>query len=535
MTGIHELLLHIDRASGVPLVRQLYEGIRDGVLKGRLRSGDALPATRQLAQQLRVSRTVVLNAYDQLLADGYLRTRHGSGTFISPGAAAVQAQPALAPDGPAAGPAVRALFAGALPPEPAFSPDPPGLPPVHCDFRHGVPAWDAFPMDRWQKAVSAALARAGSALLGYGPAEGVAGLREAVARIMRLTRAVPADPARIVITTGATQALDLLARLTVEPGDVVVIEDPAHPVLRQIFAFCGATVVPVPVDGEGLRVDRIDAALAALPAAAAPRRVRLVYVTPAHQFPTGAVMSLSRKLGLLDWARRHGALIVEDDYDSEFWYGSPKISAMAGLDSSDNVVYVGSFSKTMFPALRLGYALLPPRLLQPFRTLKWTTDRLTPTVEQQALADFIDSGSYGRHLAAMTRLYGRRRTALVTALQERLGARLTVSGAAAGLHLLASVRAERGEDDIAARCRTRGVRVYPASALYYVGRPPEGASFLLGYAALPEPDIAAGVRVLAAAVGAGGSPRVDEPAPPEPAAQPERDGAVEDGLRGPPR
>ena len=267
------------------------------------------------------------------------------------------------------------------------------------------PALSRFPTARWRQSLEAALAKADDSLFGYGPAEGSAALRAEIAALVRHSRALSAPAERIMITSGATQALDILVRAIVGPGDVVVIEDPSHTVLRQIFGFSPAAVVPVAVDDEGLRVQDIDARVRAH--GHDPARVRLVYVTPSHQFPTGCVMTAQRRRALVGWAQERGATILEDDYHNEYWFSGERLPALAADAHQGSVVYVGSFSKTLFPALRIGYAMLPERLVQPFLGIKWITDRLTATVEQEALADFIATGGYARHIAKMSRLYRR--------------------------------------------------------------------------------------------------------------------------------
>ncbi|HCA88065.1 MAG TPA: PLP-dependent aminotransferase family protein, partial [Streptomyces sp.] len=378
-------------------------------------------------------------------------------------------------------------------------------PPTHhhpvtaLDFRHGTPALADFPVARWLQSLHDAYGRADAAALGYGPAEGSPALRTEIATLVRQSRALDASADRIMVTSGATQAMDILVRLLAGPGDVVVIEDPSHTVLRQVFGCSEATVVPVPVDEEGLRVEDIDACVRAR--GHDPARVNLVYVTPSHQFPTGFIMSERRRRALLDWAYRRGATVLEDDYHNEFTFTAERLPALASARHRNTVVHVGSFSKTLFPALRIGYAILPPPLVQPFLGIKWITDRLTPTVAQEALADFVSSGAYARHISRMTRLYRQRRSRLIEALHEHFGAEVRISGAAAGLHVLVTLTGTRGagESEIARLAAARGVRVHPASG-YFVRHPPAEPTFLMGYAALTTARITEGVALLAAAV-----------------------------------
>ncbi|WP_149549743.1 PLP-dependent aminotransferase family protein [Streptomyces marokkonensis] len=502
--GSTELLIALDREGGATLQQQVCDQVTALVRSGRLRPGDVLPASRELAQQLGVSRTVIIRAYELLRAQGILTARRGSGTRVAE----------LPAGGAAERPASGAARSGSVQPVPApprptdegnplWQPwEPPPVlrqPGNVLDFRHGTPALAAFPVARWRQSLHEAYGRADAATLGYGPAEGSPTLRAQIAALVRQSRAVDAAPENIMVTGGATQALDILVRMLVGPGDVVVIEDPSHTVLRQVFGCSDAAVVPVPVDEEGLRVADIDARVRAH--GHDPGQVKLVYVTPSHQFPTGFIMSQPRRRALIAWAYERGATVLEDDYHNEFTFTDERLPALAAERHRGTVVYVGSFSKTLFPALRIGYAVLPPHLVQPFLGIKWITDRLTPAVSQEALADFIASGAYPRHISRMTRLYRQRRRRLLEALYEHFGAEVRISGEAAGLHVLVTFTGARGvpEEEIVKRAAARGVRVYPASG-YFVLDPPAEPTFLVGYAALTTARITEGVTLLTAAV-----------------------------------
>ncbi|SFC27039.1 DNA-binding transcriptional regulator, MocR family, contains an aminotransferase domain [Streptomyces aidingensis] len=477
--GSSELLINLDRASRVPLRQQLCDEIAAAVQAGRLRPGGRLPATRELAGELGVSRTVVVGAYELLRARGLVIARRGSATTIAPHAAdpapaAAGAPPPaprtpLLPKSPLAG---GTDGAGGLMWRPWPAPGAAGDTGPAIDFRHGTPALAEFPVSRWQHALQRAHTRASTASLGYGPAEGSAELRARITELVRRSRGLDAPPGRVVVTSGATQATDILARLLASgPGDVIVIEDPGHTVLRQIFGSSpAAAVVPVPVDHEGLRVAEIDGRVRA--AGHDPGRVTLVYVTPSHQFPTGHLLSPRRRRELLAWVRRRGAVVLEDDYHNEFSFTGARLPALAAEDRHGNVVYVGSFSKTLFPALRLGYAILPERLVRPCLGVKWITDRLSPTLTQEALADFIATGAYARHISRMSRLYRRRRGHLLDTLRDRFGDRVRISGEAAGLHVLVTFTGlprDLDEEAITARAERHGVRVHPAAGYYHAG------------------------------------------------------------------
>ncbi|MGX4690659.1 MocR-like pyridoxine biosynthesis transcription factor PdxR [Streptomyces sp. JNUCC 63] len=499
--GSPELIIVLNRDGGTPLQQQICDQITALLRSDRLRPGDTVPPSRELAQQLGVSRTVVTRAYELLRAHGILTAKRGSGTRIAPLAGGASAQaPAsrLSPPTAFAPQPPRATDGGSALWQP-WEPPPTHYPGTALDFRHGTPALADFPVARWRQSLHEAYGRADAAALGYGPAEGSPALRAEIATLVRRSRALNASSDHVMVTSGATQALDILARMLVGPGDVVVIEDPSHTVLRQVFGCSEAAVVPVPVDEEGLRVGDIDACVRAH--GHDPARVRLVYVTPSHQFPTGFIMSQGRRRGLLQWAYEHGATVLEDDYHNEFTFTAERLPALAAERHRNTVVYVGSFSKTLFPALRIGYAILPPHLVQPFLGIKWITDRLSPTVAQDALADFISTGAYARHISRMTRLYRQRRSRLLEALYEHFGAEVRISGEAAGLHVLVTLTGARGvpEDRIARVAAARGVRVYPASG-YFVQDPPAEPAFLMGYAALPVPRVTEGVALLAAAV-----------------------------------
>jgi GntR family transcriptional regulator/MocR family aminotransferase len=492
----HELLIRIDKTLDTSLNRQIYEQILQSITNGCLHTGDPIPSTRLMAEQIQVSRSVVLQAYEQLQAEGYLEMRKGAGTFIATNA--VGKDKDLKSNEPNIDYEVITnvpnFISGANSPLSGNAASNNAIP---YDFRHGVPAWNEFPMDRWQRALTDACRRATPDMLSYGPAEGSLALREEIARLVRSTRSIPAVPEQIVITTGATQALDILARLCLRGGEQVLVEDPTHNVLREIFNFSGGEVIPVRVDEDGICVHEIDKSIA-IHSKKTVRNPKLLYVTPSHQFPTGVTMSFNRRLELLDWARKTGALIIEDDYDSEYRYVGQKVSALAGLDSSGRVVYVGSFSKILFPALRIGYAILPPSLVEPFLSIKWITDRMTPTLEQEALRDFIQSGQYAKHVSQMGKLYATRRGCLVDTLNQEFGDRVKYFGDEAGLHLLIELDTPVNAELIAQRALQYGSKIYPASD-YFINSKPKRATFLLGYSNLTENQIRMGIKQVARA------------------------------------
>ncbi|MEK3736088.1 PLP-dependent aminotransferase family protein [Paenibacillus sp. FSL F4-0122] len=484
----HELLITLDKQRPIPLSRQIYEQVRNAIHSGALSGGDSLPPSRTLANQLEVSRSVILQSYELLQAEGYLEMRKGAGTYIA--GLPVEEKDPQDSDNPynfiTKGPDFLTLNPSSI-----IEND---LNTVLCNFRHGVPAWDAFPMDQWQKALMNACRRASPDTLGYGPVEGSLGLRQEIARLLRSTRSMPVVPEQIVITSGATQALDILSRIFVSKGDDVIVEDPSHNVVREIFSFAGAVVTPIRVDLEGICVDELQASCDHIKEGP-HKKPKLAYVTPSHQFPFGVTLSMKRRVQLLEWAKANQAFIIEDDYDSEYRYEGPKLSSLAGLDVDGRVIYVGSFSKVLFPSLRIGYVVLPPTLIQPFLAVKWITDRMSSALDQEALAEFIQNGHYARHVTQMGKLYAARRACLVKSLDAEFGSRVRYYGEEAGLHLLIELESGAEEHRIAELALRYGVRVYPASS-YFVGSKPQGPVFLLGYSNLTENQIKVGVNRL---------------------------------------
>ncbi len=472
------------------LYQRLYRGLREAMLDGRLPAGARLPSTRTLATDLRLSRNCVLMAFDQLLAEGYVRGRVGAGTFVS---ATLPDTALTAWSAPASAPvstpplrlsahARRVMSMSRLPP-----PGPVGRG-LRYDFRYGLPAVEHFPHETWRRLLARRARATSIRTLWYGPAVGFAPLREAIAAHLRAARGVKAIADQVVVVNGSQQALDLTARLLIDEGDRVVVEEPSYEAARQIFQAAGARLLPCRVDEAGLDVARL------------PEKARLAYVTPSHQFPTGSVLSLPRRLELLRWAERTGAHVLEDDYDSEFHYEGRPLAAVQGLDRSGRVLYVGTFSKVLFPSLRIGYLVVPPALVRPLAAIRWLTDCHSPNFEQEVLADFLTEGHFDRHLRRSRARNASLRTALLEAFGESFGDRVEITGANGGIHMVAWLRGVPASDlpDLRARAAERGVGVYPV-APYYL-RAPREAGLLVGYGSLNEREIRAGVRVLAEVV-----------------------------------
>lgn len=470
--------LAVDASSAVPLHRQIYEAWRDGILAGRFGGGERLPSSRALAEQLGTSRSTVTQAYEQLAAEGYLETARGSGTFVSrelPDELR-RARPAAAPVSPAPGAIGLSRFGRRLSSDFEYPPRPAGF----ICFSQLTPDLDAFPFALWHRLLNRPLRGHDRSLFDYArQADGYLPLRREIAAYLARSRAVRCDPGQVVVLSGSQQALDFAARLLLEPGDPVAFEDPGYLGTRRVLEAYGARLGGVPVDGEGLRVDALD------------RHARLVYVTPSHQFPTGVAMSLPRRLALLEWARQSGAVIVEDDYDSEYRFQGPPLPALQGLVDGAPVIYCGSFSKVMFPGLRIGYAVLPESLVAPFRRLKWLADRHSPTLEQVALTEFLAAGHLERHIRRMRRVYGLRRQTLVGALARCFGDAAEVLGEPAGMHVMVRF----ADPTVGARAAGSRVQLVDAAA-YHLGPAPAG-EYVMGFAALGERAIREGVRRLA--------------------------------------
>jgi GntR family transcriptional regulator / MocR family aminotransferase len=463
---------------GEPLFRQVYRGLRQAILSGVLQANERLPSTRDLAEQLKISRTVALLAYDQLLAEGFVEGRGGSGTFVSARLQGTAARPALRFARP------RLSRFGAAAAASAAIVDTPHRKPstVPCDFVYGRSDLTTFPFEMWRRLLLRQVRRAPVREFDYGTALGSPRLREAICGHLRRARAVVCEPDQVIMVNGSQQALDLVIRVLVERGDRVAIENPHYDGIRGALRAAGARLCGVPVDRHGLNP------------ALLPDDARLAFVTPSHQFPTGAILPLDRRLALLAWARRRNAVIVEDDYDGEFHYGGRPLESLQGLDREGRTIYIGTFSRTVFPALRIGYLIPPASLVSTFSAAKWLNDLHSATLEQQTLAEFIGCGMYERHLQRLRRRNTARRAALLSAIGEFLGDRVETTGDGAGAHVVLWPKKRVPEADTVSAAADRGVGIY-GIAHCYLGRPPR-PGFLLGFARLSEREIRAGIRLL---------------------------------------
>jgi GntR family transcriptional regulator / MocR family aminotransferase len=463
---------HVSLAGRGDLSARIYRQLHEAIIEGRLGPGERLPPTRELAASLSVSRNTVAVAYERLTAEGYLVGKVGAGTYVC---ANPPADPAR-PDRPAGEIPVRPVWSSL-----AADPAPPR--PARYDFQLGVPDAHRFPMAAWRRLIARELRDVGVRASSYVDPAGHAGLRAAIARHIGLSRSVRADAEDVVVTQGAQQALDLVGRVLVEPGACVAVEEPGYPPVRALFKSLGATVTGVPVDSEGLVVSAI------------PRAASLVYVTPSHQFPLGTAMSLDRRTALLAWAHEHGAVLVEDDYDSEFRFSDRPLEPLHSLDRGRRVVYVGSFAKTMLPMLRLGFLVVPPSLRTAVRTAKRLTDRQGDVITQGAMAAFLTEGLFARHLRRSTREYAARHERITAVLRRDFADRLAVVPSSAGLHLAAHLREPVDVGALVRRAAEAGVVVEDLGA--YHGDGPGEPGLALGFGAIELDKIEPGLRRLA--------------------------------------
>jgi GntR family transcriptional regulator / MocR family aminotransferase len=468
--------VHIQLGRRGELSVQIYRQLLGAILDGRLRSGERLPPTRELAQRLGVSRNTVAVAYEQLTAEGVLIGRIGAGSYVSERIPLREAMPRRAP-------------AGAVQPLARWQSMPPPIELAATasayDFSVGIPDARLFPYTTWRRLLASEWRSPMAAHARYGNPAGHAGLQAAIARHIGLSRAVRADASDVIVTHGAQQAFDVIGRVLIAEGTCVAVEDPGYPLVQRLFRSLGAKVVGVPVDDDGLRVDAI------------PRQASLVYVTPSHQFPLGMAMSLRRRAALLAWAEQRGAVIIEDDYDSEFRFDGRPLDPLQSLDRTGRVIYVGSFSKVLLPTLRMGFLVAPASLRSALLTAKQLTDWHGDLIAQAALAQFIERGLLARHIRKVMRVYAARHARILESLERRCGRRLRAIPSAAGLHLAVvadgtSAHVRRVVD----RARGEGVRL-GVLADYSLGASRD-TGFVIGYGAIPESRIDNGLRQLAA-------------------------------------
>ncbi len=473
-----------ERDVGQSVGHWLYDALRTEILEGRLHPGARLPATRDLARQYGLARGTIVNAFEQLKSEGYIEGSVGSGTHVN----------RILPD---------ELLQ--VPREHSSGPRAPHKPIRVSDyakrveqfsnlearpsraFRPNLPALDLFPITLWAQVAARRLRRASTHLLLGCSAMGYLPLREAVTAYLATSRGVKCVPDQVAIISGVQEALDLAARLLVNPGDRVCMENPGYPGAAIAFRARGAKISAIRVDDEGMHVPP-----------ASVRGTRLVYVTPGHQFPLGVTMSLARRLQLLEWARKSGAFILEDDYDGEYRYRGRPVPSLQGLDRHGLVLLTGSFSKVLFPSLRLGYLVVPPDLVDYVSAALSVTSRHAPLLEQAVLCDFITEGHFGRHLRRMREVYAERLSVLLECAQQRLTGLLEISGVEAGLQTAAWLQKGLDGESVAAAAAQLGVEVTPLSRYSYGAIAREGLQ--LGFAAIDSKEIRRGVKDLSIAL-----------------------------------
>lgn len=468
--------VHVSLDRRGDLSARIYRQLLEAIVDGRLRPGERLPPTRELAERLDVARNTVTVAYERLIAEGVIVGRVGAGTFVNADAVSRD----LSRNAPAgAGVSPRAVWQSIAEPPRARDAPPP------YDFGVGVPDARLFPLATWRRLVAKELRPAAVRSANYMDAAGLEKLRASIARYIGIARAVRASADDVLVTQGAQQALDLIGRVLIEPGTTVAVEDPGYPPAHELFRSLGARVVSVAVDAEGLDVSAL------------PRSARLVYVTPSHQFPLGVPMSLSRRAGLLAWAERCNAVVIEDDYDSEFRFEGRPLDPLQSLDRRGRVIYVGSFSKVMLPALRLGFMVAPASLQPALRNAKRLSDWHGELPTQAALGRFIDEGLLARHVRKASREYASRRARILATVERDFSGRLDVIPSAAGLHVTFRARAGVDVERVLARARADGLAMSPLSQ-FCAARPAQ-RGFVVGYGAIPLARIDEGLRRFAAA------------------------------------
>ena len=476
-------MIAVNRKSPKALHRQIYDAYRAAIVDGRLRPGQRIPSTRVLASEIRVSRFPVLNAYAQLLAEGYFESRVGAGTVIASSLPdqLTSSKPAGSSHTPTpSGPRPLARRSSVLPRVVRS----PWLQNWGA-FRVGQVAFDQFPLGVWSNLVARRCRSSDAHAFHYGDQMGSIGFRETIANYLKTARSLHCEAEQIMIVGGSQQALEISARVLLDPGNRVWVEQPGYHLAREVFALAGCCPVPVPVDKEGLDV------AAGIKQC---RKARAAFVTPSHQFPLGVTMSASRRLQLVDWAQTSGSWIIEDDYDSEFRYESLPIASLQGLDSNSRVIYIGTFSKVLFPSLRLGYIVIPSDLVERFHAVRRVMDLSPPRFYQEVVSDFIREGHFARHIRRMRVHYGEVRSALVAILSRELGPSVKLLGDEAGMHVAVTLQNGSCDLEIAERAARLNLSLWPLSPSYMGEASRQG--FILGFGGTSLTEIPHAVRKL---------------------------------------
>ncbi len=479
-------VIAIDRGDAKPLHRQLYDGYREAILRGDLAPGQKIPSSREFACEMQVSRFPVLHAYAQLLAEGYFETQVGSGTFISatlPEQMMSSERGAGRSEGRPSGVRPVAKRNSLYPAFPRNS------------RRRGwgafglhQPASDQFPFQVWSELVNRHSRNPSSSSLQKIDPMGLERFRSEICRYLHTARSVRCDPEQIMVVSGSQQALDITARVLFNPGDSVLVEEPGYSLEKTVLGGAGCRLKPVPVDDQGMDIawaQRYKGAKAA-------------FVTPSHQFPLGSTMSATRRLLLLNWAQREGAWIIEDDYDSEYRFDARPIASLQGLDVNSRVIYIGTFSKVLFPSLRIGYIVIPRDLVGLFEAVRFVTDIFPPYLYQEVLADFMQFGHLGRYIRKMRRIYGERRNVLVECIRAEFGEVLKAHGDSAGMHVSVTLPDGFSDLEICERAAEQRLFLWPLSPFYAGSKPLQG--FVLGFGSTSKEQIPDAVKRLRALV-----------------------------------
>ncbi len=474
-------IIAVDRSAGMPLHQQVYDGYREAILRGDLRPGQRIPSSRELASEIQISRFPVLHAYAQLLAEGYFESQVGSGTFISAKLPEEMMSSARNANGREAALSGRRTVSRRTMLYPHFEWD------AHLRgwgaFGVHQPAFDQFPFQIWSSLVSRHSRNPhASAIHNINPL-GSERFRQEICAYLRTSRAVKCDPAQIMVVSGSQQALDITARVLLDPGDSVLVEEPGYVLEKTLLAASGCRLKLVPVDNEGMDVTH---------GVRLYRGAKAAFVTPSHHYPLGSTMSAARRLLLLNWAQTSGAWIIEDDYDSEYRFDTRPIASLQGLDVNSRVIYIGTFSKILFPSLRIGYIVIPRDLVDHFMSVRFAMDIFPPYLYQEVLADFMSLGLFGQHIRKMRQVYNTRRSTLIDCLQTEFGDKLHVHGAAAGMHV--TVTLPDGFDDhaIAARAARDRLWLLPLTPTYAGWKPRNG--FVLGFGSTANEQIPPAVK-----------------------------------------
>ncbi|MUK87838.1 aminotransferase class I/II-fold pyridoxal phosphate-dependent enzyme [Ornithinibacillus sp. L9] len=457
----------VSRSDKKTLTLQVYEQLRDYILNGTVKVNDKMPSTRELSNSLGVSRNIIIEVYDQLVAEGYLIVRPRSGTYVAPGSTFNKSQH-----------------------QQSYNSEEKHHENTNkelIDFKAATPAMDHFPRKIWGRLAKEVYYDAPNSIFGYHSSEGIIELKEELSRYLLRNRGVVSHPDQIMITSGATQALSLITNLLIKNNEYVAVEDPVSDEMRTIFSYGGAAISPIPVDDKGIKPEELSQV----------NPPGFVFILPSHQFPLGGTLTIQRRIQLIEYARKFNCYIVEDDYDSEFTYEGTPIPSVQGL-KPDRVIYVGTFSKILSPSLRIGYVVLPTKLIDRFKKIKWFTDRHNSSLEQMILARFIKEGYIERHVRKMKRIYKQRREALVKSLNQHFSD-CSILGHAAGMHLVVEFPSIKFSKRLIHWIQEHSVKIYSVEQ-YSILKGKHSNKIVMGYGSLPTEKIEEGVRRLKKAI-----------------------------------